>query len=192
MDKSGSKMRKIAVCVFCGSSFGQDPAFRDAARTVGAGIAQMGHALVFGGGGPGLMGDVARAAREAGAPVEGILPGFLRDAEPPLTHGEDTEIVPDLFVRKQKMIERSDAFVVLPGGLGTYDEFFEVLTAAQLGVHAKPIIVVNVNGYYDALDALLHTTVATGFARDIVLKLYILADSADAALKILEQRLAAV
>jgi uncharacterized protein (TIGR00730 family) len=109
-----------------------------------------------------------------------------------LTHGEDTEIVPDLFVRKQKMIERSDAFMVLPGGLGTYDEFFEVLTAAQLGVHAKPIIVVNVNGYYDALDALLRTTVAAGFARDIVLKLYVLANSADAALQILGQRLAAV
>jgi len=190
MDKTDLKMRKIAVCVFCGSSFGQDAAFRDAARTVGAGIAQMGHALVFGGGGPGLMGDVARAAREAGAPVEGILPGFLRDAEPPLTHGEDTEIVPDLFVRKQKMIERSDAFVVLPGGLGTYDEFFEVLTAAQLGVHAKPIILVNVNGYYDALDAMLRTTIKAGFARDIILKLYVMADGADAALEILDRRLA--
>jgi uncharacterized protein (TIGR00730 family) len=189
MDKSDTKSR-AAVCVFCGASFGNDPAFRDAARAIGAGIAQMGHALVFGGGSPGLMGDVARAAREAGTMVTGILPGFLRDVEPPLTEGETTEIVPDLFIRKQQMIARADAFVVLPGGLGTYDEFFEVLTGAQLGVHAKPIIIVNVNGYYDALDALLRTTVASGFAQQSSLTLYRLADSADAALQMLKDTLA--
>ena len=189
MDKSDLKMSKPAVCVFCGSSFGDDPAFRDAARVLGAGIAKMGCAMVFGGGGLGLMGDVARAAREGGTAVEGILPGFLRDAEPPLTHGEDTEIVPDLFIRKQKMIARSDAFVVLPGGLGTYDEFFEVLTAAQLGVHAKPIIVVNSNGYFGALDAMVRASVAAGFARKIVLDLYHMVDTAEAALEILRGRL---
>src|SRR5678816_2340742 len=112
------------------------------------------------------------ATRGAGGPVEGILPAFLRDVEPPLTQGESTEIVPDLFIRKQKMIERSDAFLVLPGGMGTYDEFFEVLTAAQLNVHAKPIIVVNVNGYYDALEALLRATVKAGFAKERVFQLY--------------------
>jgi uncharacterized protein (TIGR00730 family) len=110
--------------------------------------------------------------------------------EPPLTEGETTEIVPDLFIRKQQMIARADAFVVLPGGLGTYDEFFEVLTGAQLGVHAKPIIIVNVNGYYDALDALLRTTVASGFAQQSSLTLYRLADSADAALQMLKDTLA--
>src|ERR1700712_2575588 len=161
MDKT--KTTKPAICVFCGSSFGADPAFGDAARAIGAGIAGLGYALVFGGGSPGLMGGVARAAGEAGTTVEGILPDFLRAVEPPLTHGETTEIVPDLFVRKQKMIDRADGFVVLPGGLGTYDEFFEVLTGVQLGVHAKPIVLVNVNGYFDALESMLQAAVKAGF-----------------------------
>ncbi len=181
---------KAAICVFCGSSFGSDPAFREAARAIGAGIAKMGYTLVFGGGGLGLMGDVARAAREAGTPVEGILPAFLKAAEPPLTHGETTEIVPDLFVRKQKMIARADGFLVLPGGLGTYDEFFEVLSAAQLEVHAKPIILVNVNGYFDALDAMLRAAVAAGFASDSHLGLYRLAPGAEGALDMLAKALA--
>jgi uncharacterized protein (TIGR00730 family) len=183
-------MEKPAICVFCGSSFGDDPAFSAQAQALGAGLGRLGFAMVFGGGGPGLMGVTARAARDAGATVQGILPGFLRDIEPPLKDGETTEIVPDLFERKQKMIARSDAFVVLPGGLGTYDEFFEVLTAGQLGVEAKPILVVNVKGYYDALDAMIKTTIARGFARPDVLKLYTMAPDADTALKLLQQAFA--
>ncbi len=186
MDKTEPQKKRPAICVFCGSSFGTDPAFREAARAVGDGIAQMGARMVFGGGSPGLMGETAKAAREAGTPVEGILPGFLRDVEPPLAEGETTEIVTDLFVRKQQMIARSDAFIVLPGGLGTYDEFFEVLTAAQLGVHAKPIVLVNVKGYFHALDALIRDTVKMGFASEGVLALYAMADSAEAALQILK------
>ncbi|MBA2588098.1 MAG: TIGR00730 family Rossman fold protein [Alphaproteobacteria bacterium] len=187
MDKT--EIRKSAICVFCGSSYGTDPAFRDAARAVGAGIAKIGHALVFGGGSPGLMGDVARAARGAGTAVEGILPGFLRDVEPPLTQGETTEIVPDLFVRKQKMMDRAAGFIVLPGGLGTYDEFFEVLTSAQLGVQIKPIILVNVNGYFDPLEAMLQASVRNGFVRKENLGLYRIADSADAALAMMAEAL---
>lgn len=182
--------KKAAICVFCGSSFGTDPAFRDAARAIGAGIAKMGHVLVFGGGSPGLMGDVARAAREAGTAVEGILPGFLRDVEPPLTHGETTEIVPDLFERKQKMIDRANGFIVLPGGLGTYDEFFEVVTSVQLSVIAKPIILVNVNGYFDPLEAMLQHSVKHGFVRPDNLALYRIAPDADAALAMMAQALA--
>ena len=187
MDKSDIPKNRPAICVFCGSSFGTDTAFREAAQAVGAGIAQMGARMVFGGGSPGLMGETAKAAREAGTPVEGILPGFLRDVEPPLAEGETTEIVNDLFVRKQQMIDRSDAFIVLPGGLGTYDEFFEVLTAAQLGVHAKPIVLVNVKGYFNALDALIRDTVKMGFAAESALALYRMADSAKAALQIIKQ-----
>ena len=186
MDKTEFQKNRPAICVFCGSSFGTDPAFREAAQAVGAGIALMGARMVFGGGSPGLMGETAKAAREAGTPVEGILPGFLRDVEPPLAEGETTEIVNDLFVRKQQMIARSDAFIVLPGGLGTYDEFFEVLTAAQLGVHAKPIVLVNVKGYFNALDALIRDTVKMGFAAPSALTLYQIADSAEAALQILK------
>lgn len=181
------KKNKAAVCVFCGSSFGADPAFRDAAQAIGAGIAARGWQLVFGGGNPGLMGVTARAAREAGTQVSGILPAFLRDIESPLTHGETTEIVPDLFVRKQMMIERADGFVVLPGGLGTYDEFFEVLTAAQLGVHAKPIILVNVKGYYGPLEAMLRASVSAGFVQEKNLGLYRMAASAEEALAMMAE-----
>jgi uncharacterized protein (TIGR00730 family) len=188
-DKDSGKNTGPAICVFCGSSFGTDPAFREAARIIGVGIAGMGARFVFGGGGLGLMGETARAAREAGTQVLGILPGFLRDVEPPLTHGETTEIVSDLFVRKQKMIALSDAFVILPGGLGTFDEFFEVLTAAQLHVESKPIVVVNVNGYFDPLDALVRNTIKMGFARDTALSLYDLADGPEAALATLKRAL---
>jgi uncharacterized protein (TIGR00730 family) len=186
MDKAEIKKTGVAVCVFCGSSFGTDPAFRDAARAIGAGIAKMGYLLVFGGGGLGLMGDVARAALEGGSQIQGIMPAFLQALEPEVSPQEKLIVTPHMQERKNLMLEMSDAFIVLPGGLGTFDEFFEVVTEAQLGVHSKPIIVVNVNGYYDALDAMLHATVKAGFAKEKTLKLYYLADGADAALKILE------
>ena len=157
---------------------------------MGTGLAAAGFRMVFGGGGLGLMGEAARGARDAGTTVQGILPGFLRDVEPPLTHGETTEIVPDMFVRKQKMIAASDAFVLLPGGLGTYDEFFEVVTTAQLRVHAKPIVLVNVKGYYDPLHALMQHAVDNGFAKPPVLSLYTMVPDADAALTLLKQALA--
>jgi len=179
-----------AICVFCGASFGNDPVFAEQARLLGAGLAARGFAMVFGGGNPGLMGVSACAARDGGAPVTGILPGFLRDLEPPLNEGEITEIVPDLFVRKQIMIARSDGFVVLPGGLGTYDEFFEVLTSAQLGVHAQPIVLVNVRGYFDNLDAMLRDAVRHGFVRPENLSLYTIVPDAEAALETLAQHFA--
>src|ERR1700722_12220965 len=189
MDKSGNKdieKSGAAVCVFCGSSFGSDPAFREAARAIGAGIAKMGYSLVFGGGGLGLMGDVAKAALDGGSQIQGIMPAFLQALEPEVSPQEKLIVTPHMQERKTLMLQMSDAFLVLPGGLGTFDEFFEVLTEAQLGVHTKPIIVVNVSGYYDALDAMLHTTIEAGFAREMVLNIYFLTDSADATLEILE------
>jgi uncharacterized protein (TIGR00730 family) len=181
--------KKPAICVFCGSAYGTDAAFRDAARAIGDGIARLGFSMVFGGGGLGLMGDVARAAMAGGAEVQGIMPAFLQALEPEVSPQEKLIVTPHMQERKTLMLQMSDAFVVLPGGLGTYDEFFEVATEAQLGVHAKPIIVVNVNGYYDALDAMLHDMIAKGFAKDMILKLYHLADGAEAALEMLEGRL---
>lgn len=186
MDKAQTKKTGAAVCVFCGSSFGNDPAFRDAARAIGAGIATMGYSLVFGGGGLGLMGDVARAVLDGGSSIQGIMPAFLQALEPEVSSQEKLIVTPHMQERKNLMLQMSDAFIVLPGGLGTFDEFFEVAVEAQLSVHQKPIIVVNVNGYYDALDAMLHATVAAGFAKDRILKLYYLADGAEAALEILE------
>jgi uncharacterized protein (TIGR00730 family) len=153
------------VCVFCGSSPGAKPVYAEAARQLGQLLAESGYRLVFGGGGVGLMGEVARAARDAGAPVIGILPAFLRSLEPPLKSAEELIITPDLQQRKARMLALADAFVILPGGLGTLDEYFEVITTTQLRVHAKPIIVVNTDGYFDPLKSLLDRVVEQGFAR---------------------------
>ena len=185
-DKKELKKSGAAVCVFCGSSFGTNPVYREAARAIGSGIAKMGYSLVFGGGGLGLMGEVARAALDGGSDIQGIMPGFLQALEPEVSPQEKLIVTPHLQERKTLMLQMSDAFLVLPGGLGTFDEFFEVAVEAQLGVHAKPIIVVNVNGYFDALDMMLHKTIEAGFAKKTVLKLYYLADGAQAALEILE------
>ena len=156
MDKADIKKTGAAICVFCGSSFGTNPAFRDAARAIGAGIAKMGYSLVFGGGGLGLMGDVAKAAHDGGAPSRASCRLSSRRWNRRVSSEEKLIVTPHMQERKNLMLQMSDAFLVLPGGLGTFDEFFEVVTEAQLGVHAKPIIVVNVSGYYDALDAMLH------------------------------------
>jgi uncharacterized protein (TIGR00730 family) len=186
MDKPDIKKTGGAICVFCGSSFGKDPAFRDAARAIGDGIAKMGYSLVFGGGSLGLMGDVAKAVLEGGSEIQGIMPAFLQGLEPGVSPQEKLIVTPHMQERKALMLQMSDAFLVLPGGLGTFDEFFEVATEAQLGVHAKPIIVVNINGYFDTLDAMLHSIVEHDFAKETILKLYYLADGAESALEILE------
>ncbi|MGH6876283.1 MAG: TIGR00730 family Rossman fold protein [Rhizomicrobium sp.] len=153
------------ICVFCGSSPGNNPAYAQAARGLGRAIGEKGYTLVFGGGAVGLMGEVARAARSAGAPIIGILPAFLRGLEPPLKSAEELIVTPDLQQRKARMLALADAFVILPGGLGTFDEYFEVITTTQLRVHAKPIIVVDVENYFAPLRALLDRVVAQGFAR---------------------------
>jgi uncharacterized protein (TIGR00730 family) len=180
------KKKSHAICVFCGSSFGDDSRFRDAARAMGEAIAKAGWSMVFGGGGNGLMGEVARAAQGGGAPVQGIMPAFLQALEPPISAEEKLIVTPHIQERKALMLNMSDAFLVLPGGLGTFDEFFEVCTEAQLGVHKKPIVVVNVDGYFDALDAMLRAIVERGFAKAMIFDLYHLADGPDAALKILK------
>jgi uncharacterized protein (TIGR00730 family) len=158
--------------VFCGSSPGTDPAYSAAARQLGKLIGEGGHRLVFGGGAVGLMGEVAREARDAGAEVIGILPAFLRHLEPPLKSAEELIITPDLQQRKARMLAMSDAFIHLPGGLGTMDEYFEVITTAQLSVHRKPIVLVDVKHYFKPLKALIDHIVAQGFARPEVAALH--------------------
>jgi uncharacterized protein (TIGR00730 family) len=165
-------IERAAICVFCGSSYGGNPRNAEAARRLGTLIGKQGFRLIFGGGNVGLMGETARAARAAGAPVIGILPQFLRHMEPPLKSAEELIITPDLQQRKQRMIAMSDAFVLLPGGLGTFDEFFEVVTAVQLGVVAKPIVLVNLGKYFDPLTALLKHAVGAGFANEAILSHY--------------------
>jgi len=177
------------VCVFCGSSFGADPRHAAAAQRLGTLIAERGFSLVFGGGGPGLMGIVARAARDGGAPVLGVLPDFLRGIEPPPEWEQNLIITPDLQLRKTRMLAMADAFVVLPGGAGTMDEYFEVVTSAQLRVLAKPIVLVNIAGFFAPLQALMQHLVVQGFARTETLDLYMTVDTPEAAIEAVAAKL---
>jgi len=165
-------IERAAICVFCGSSHGGNPAYAQAARALGTLIGEHGFRLIFGGGNVGLMGETARAARAAGAPVIGILPQFLRHMEPPLKSADELIVVPDLQQRKQRMIAMSNAFVLLPGGLGTFDEFFEVVTSVQLDVIAKPVVLVNLNNYFAPVEALLKHAIEEGFANEAILSHY--------------------
>jgi len=164
---------KLAICVFCGSSSGVKPGYAAAAQQLGSMIGGRGWSLVFGGGNNGLMGIVARSAADAGAKVLGILPDFLKQIEVPLEpESEELVIVPDMQIRKQKMLAASDAFVVLPGGLGTLDELFEVLSISQLKVHDKPILVVDSEGFFAPLWPMLSKIVDEGFAHARIASLY--------------------
>jgi hypothetical protein len=165
--------KSAAICVFCGSSPGGKPAYGAAAARLGTLIGERGHSMVFGGGRNGLMGMAANAAHAAGAKVLGVLPDFLRRIEVPLEQGsEELIIVPDMQVRKQIMLNRSDAFVVLAGGLGTLDELFEVLSISQLKAHDKPIVIVDTEKFYEPLWPLLARVVREGFAVRSIESLY--------------------
>ncbi|MBU6297002.1 MAG: TIGR00730 family Rossman fold protein [Alphaproteobacteria bacterium] len=173
---------KPVICVFCGSSHGAKPQYAAAARTLGGLIAERGFSLVYGGGGVGLMGETARAVRTGGGTVTGIIPQFLRRIEQPPEWEKDLIVTPDLQLRKTRMLEMSDAFVLLPGGAGTMDEFFEVVTSASLGVLPKPVLLVNIEGYFAPLDTLMKHIVAEGFARPAIFSYYKVVDTPEAAL----------
>jgi uncharacterized protein (TIGR00730 family) len=177
------------VCVFCGSSHGSDAAHASAARRMGTLIGEHGFDLLFGGGYVGLMGEVARSAREAGARVTGVLPEFLRYLEPPSPRDESVIFTADLQERKRVMLSKSDAFVVLAGGLGTLDEFFEVITSAQLGELPKPVVLVDHAGFYASLEALLARIVSEGFARPDIRSLYRRVERPEEAIDLLRERL---
>lgn len=186
---AGAKTPTIGV--FCGSSGGSGPAYADAAERFGTLVGQAGFQFLFGGGRLGLMGLSAVAAHDAGARVIGIMPEFLRHLEPPLKAAQEEVIfVSSLFDRKQKMTEQSDAFVILPGGLGTMDEFFEVVVGKQLHVHDKPIVVVNTLGYYDPMLDLVEHTVKNGFAHPNAVRLFEVAETPEEAIAILKAQLA--
>lgn len=143
------------VCVYCGSSPGGDPAFMAAARRFGELLAADGVGLVYGGGALGLMGEVANAVLDHGGQVIGVIPKFLESKEHTLKRAQEVIITPDMHVRKQTMFERADAFVALPGGVGTLEELVEQITWAQLGQHRKPILILNIKGFWDPLCALI-------------------------------------
>lgn len=153
------------VCVFCGSSTGASPAYREAATALGRLLAERGVGVVFGGGRIGLMGALAEAALACGGEVVGVIPGPLRTRELAHPGVAAMHVVPTMHARKALMNELSDAFLALPGGFGTFDELFEVVTWGQLGIHEKPIGLLNVGGYFDALLAMVDHAVAEGFVR---------------------------
>jgi uncharacterized protein (TIGR00730 family) len=162
--------RAFSVAVYCGSRFGDSPAFADAARALGQSIGQGNVTLIYGGGRVGLMGALADAVLAAGGRVIGVIPQALMTRE--VGHAGLTElhVVQTMHERKQLMAERADAFISLPGGIGTLEELYEVWSWQQLGYHDKPVALLNVDGYYDALLEFTRVTHARGFVSDAQFK----------------------
>jgi uncharacterized protein (TIGR00730 family) len=159
-------MRPIrSICVYCGSGEGSDPVFTVAARTLGRMLAKAGIRLVYGGGRIGLMGEVARSVLDAGGTVTGIIPEFLKAREVMLADAQELHVVADMHARKKLMFDKADAFIALPGGIGTLEELVEQLTWAQLGRHDKPILIANINGFWRPLLSLLAHMRESGFVR---------------------------
>ena len=177
----------FSICVYCGSRPGENPLFADAARAGGAWIGAHGGQLVYGGGRSGLMGIVADATQAAGGRVVGVIPQALVDKEHARHACDELHIVQTMHERKALMAERSDAFIALPGGIGTFEELFEVWTWRQLGYHDKPIGILNIAGYYDGLLAFLHTSVSSGFMGEWQMGLVHSASDIDALLPTLVQ-----
>jgi hypothetical protein len=157
--------------VFCGSSLGRLPAYAAAAQELGQGLATRGAGVIYGGASIGLMGRLADAALRAGGKVQGVLPESLRERE--LAHPQLTElrVTPDLATRKTEMLRLADAFVVLPGGIGTLDELFEIWTLQQLGAPRKPMVLINLDGYFDPLLRFVERCVSEEFMRREILQL---------------------
>jgi uncharacterized protein (TIGR00730 family) len=153
------------ICVYCGSGTGRNPAVAEAARALGRILAKARIGLVYGGGSLGLMGETARSTLRHGGHVTGIIPGFLSEREHMLIEAQELIVVDDMHQRKQLMFAKSDAFVALPGGLGTLEEFVEQLTWSQLGRHSKPIVLVNIEGFWDPVLVLFRRMSAEGFIR---------------------------
>ena len=155
--------KSLNICVFCGSSSGTDSAHLKLASQLGEQIAKHGHSLIYGGGGLGLMGATARAARDGGAPVTGIIPHFLSAIERTIP-GIKHEFVEDMHTRKMRMFNLADAFVVLPGGIGTLEEVIEVMSWQRLNLHDKPIVFLSDTGFWDKLIEVLSDIINAGFA----------------------------
>ena len=168
-----------SLCVFCGSSFGLEKKWQEAARRLGSGLAAAGIGLVYGGSRSGLMGAVAEAALEAGGHVEGIIPRFFLPNEDPFAEISELTVVEDMHTRKKLMFDKSDGFCVLPGGLGTLDETFEILTWKQIKLHDKPVLMLNLDGYWTPWLALVDKIVAEGFAKPGVTAFYEVIDTVE-------------
>jgi uncharacterized protein (TIGR00730 family) len=168
-----------SITVFCGSSFGSDSIFEEQATLLGQTLAKQNIQLVYGGSNTGLMKAIADGALNSGGKVTGVLPHFLQSKE--IAHKELTELilVETMHERKTKMNELCDGVIVLPGGFGTLEEFFEMITWAQLGLHKKPIAVLNIDGFYDDLIKLIQTMVDKGFLKQINREMLLMSDNID-------------
>src|SRR5215213_3724345 len=173
------------ICVYCGSGPGTDPAFLDAAQTLGREMAEQGIGLVYGGGNIGLMGALARSVLDHGGHVTGIIPDFLKARERMLDDVQETISVPDMHTRKRLMFERADAFVALPGGIGTLEELVEQMTWAQLGRHTKPILLLSIDGFWKPLLGLFAHMRELGFIRPGLDLSYLVAERVEEVLPML-------
>lgn len=181
-----------SLCVFCGSSAGTDPAHRGAAVRLGQALGSEGIALVYGGGHLGMMGALAEAALAAGSRVVGVIPEHLTRVEKAFLEISELIVVDSMHTRKRRMVEAADAFCVLPGGMGTMDEFFEILTWKQLRLHNKPIVILNHKGYWDPLVTLMDSIIAAGYASQATAKLFNVVDDVEAILPTARREVEAV
>ncbi len=168
-----------SLCVYCGSSSGVDARHRDAAARLGRLMAERGVRLIYGGGRVGLMGILADAALAAGGSVTGIIPVLLEEREVEHQGLSELHVVGSMHERKHRMFELADAFAVLPGGLGTLDETFEIVTWRQLGLHDKPVVLVDNAGYWAPLLGLIDHAIASGFAQPAVKRLFTVVETVD-------------
>lgn len=176
-----------SICVYCGSAPGSNPLHVQAAETLGRAMGQAGIGLVYGGGNAGLMGATARAVLAAGGHVTGIIPDFLRDREHALHAAQEMVIVPDMHTRKRMMFERADAFVALPGGVGTLEELVEQMTWVQLQQHTKPVLVADIGGFWGPLLSLLTHMRENGFIRPAFEVNYLVAERAEDIVPLLQR-----
>ena len=183
-------MSKInSAAVFCGSSFPNDPVYIQKANELGRALASSGIRLVYGGGYRGLMGTIAESVRNSGGKVTGVLPEFFDDPRVRMKNVEDELIItPGMHERKQTIYDNADAFIIFPGGIGTMDEFFEIFTWKQIGLHKKNIALYNVSGFFDTLLDFLHECTGKGFMREEVMSSLIISDDSEELIKLLETK----
>ncbi len=181
-----------SLCVFCGAHSGNDPVYSAAARELGAEMAQRSIRLVYGGGSIGIMDLVASSVLAGGGYVTGVIPEFLDEREVGKRDIQDFVVTSSMHTRKAHIVNNSDAFAIMPGGLGTLEEAFEIITWRQLGLHNKPIIIVNVAGYWDPLLKLIDQTVEHGFLGEETSQLFAVANDVSGVFRRLEQQMSPV
>ena len=183
-------MQSLSICVFCGSRSGHKPAYEEAATALGQGLAERNWRLVYGAGDVGIMGRVAQSVKQNEAETLGVIPTHLMQREVAKTSLTNLILTENMHERKKVMFMNSDAIVLLPGGAGSLDEFFEVLTWAQIGLHTKPIVLVNTVQYWAPLKVLVDHVISEGFAEAGLRSLFDIVDEPEEALRLIHERLA--